>query len=122
MRRARVTGQAAVNRAVLDLLEKFDYPDEIGGGLGIPNDDQKGMAHYLIVSTSEPTSVQAKADYLVPSSSSAVSLQAVFNEIATAASGQVTIWMAGTFDLDSDVAPPDAAWIRGLGYTGGGGV
>lgn len=80
------------------------------------------MAHYLIVSESEVDAVQEKADFLVPDSNSATLLQEAFDSIAATndTSAVISIWMAGIFDLDSDVTPPDEAWIRGLGYNEGG--
>lgn len=121
MRRARVTGQAAVNRAVLDLMDKFEYPDELGLGGDPIGGGGGGMAHVLIVSTSELPDVQAKADYVVAQSNSATQLQSVFDEINTDMNGgPYSIWMAGVFDLDQDVDAPVGAWIRGLGYRGGG--
>lgn len=115
MRRARLTGESAVYRTVNDLARKFEYPDENtlpipggGGGGG-------GMAHILIVSDSEPSDVQAKADYVVSSSASAGELQGIFDSI----SGTWSIWMAGVFTLDDDVITPSGCLIRGLGYTSG---
>lgn len=119
MRRARVTGESAVYRAVKDLVDKFEYPDldtlpvvgEAGGG--------GGMAHVLIVSTSEPPEIQAKADYVVRQTNSANPLQDVFDiiEAAMGNAGHWTIWMAGVFDLDDgDVTFPTGATMRGLGW------
>lgn len=122
MRKPRVVGGAVIPAKVRELLEKFEYPDELPDIPPLQLSGGGGMAHYLIVSDSEPVSVQAKADFVIASSNSGVSLQAAFDEINADSSGLVSIWMAGTFDLDVDVAPPDGAWIRGLGYAGGIGV
>lgn len=119
MRRARITsGEGATRQAVLDLLNKFDYPVDrapssnplVGGG--------GGMAHVLIVSDSEPVQIQAKADFVVPSTNSSTQLQTVFDTIEAQQGNQGawSIWMAGIFNLDADVTAPDQAWIRGLGF------
>ncbi len=73
-----------------------------------------GMAHILIVSTSEPQSVQAKADFVVPSSNSSTALTAIIDGFGNSG----TIWMAGKFELDSDVSVwGNGVRIRGLGDT-----
>lgn len=120
MKRVRYTGDAAVNRAVFDLINKFEYPDAVGGGGGLGQaGGEAGMAHVLIVSDSEPQSVQDKADFIVPASSSASFLQSIFDDIASRdINGSWSIWMAGRFELDDDVTAPEKSWIRGLGYTG----
>lgn len=88
----------------------------IGGGGG-------GMAHVLIVSDSEPADIQDKADYVIPQNNSSTKLQAAFDDIDTRANGSVwTVWIAGQFDLDSNVSAPSPSWIRGLGYTTAAGV
>lgn len=79
------------------------------------------MAHFLIVAESEPQQIQEKADYTVPASDSAAPLQEVFDEIDDLMNGGAfSIWLAGSFELDDDVTAPSGAWIRGLGYVGGG--
>lgn len=107
----------AVQETVLDLARQFQYPDidtfgpasqPVGGG---------GMAHVLIVSTTEPEDIQAKADYVVEWQNCSVALQAIFDDIDDMSGffGAWSIWMAGVFDLDADVTAPPRAWIRGLG-------
>jgi hypothetical protein len=98
---------------VNELRNKFDYPNIdtlqnpllLGGG--------GGMAHILIVSTSEPAEIQEKADYVVNEANAAPELQAIFDSVDEVWS----IWMAGRFTLNSDVTTPIGCWIRGLGYT-----
>lgn len=114
MRPIRITGEATIPNAVREILERFEYPDadtlpppfELGGG--------GGMAHYLIVSTSEPQSVQNKADFVVNHADSSGQLQVIFDSLPPF----VSIWMAGQFNLEEDVTAPEAAWIRGLGPRG----
>src|SRR5690606_24898843 len=81
-----------------------DGPVAAGGG--------RGMAHILIVSTSEPESVQAKADFVVPAVNSAGPLQEILDGFVG------TAWLAGMFDLETDLS---VSWhgtrLRGLGYT-----
>lgn len=113
----------AIPQAVYDLITKFEYPQldplfnpAVGAGGG-------GMAHWLIVSDSEPVAVQDKADFIVPSVNSAVLLQEAFDTIGQDV-GSVSIWMAGVYDIEDDVTAPGNAWIRGLGFIsdiGGGG-
>jgi hypothetical protein len=70
------------------------------------------MAHILVVSTSEPEAVQAKADFVVPAVNSAGPLQ----EIVDGFGNSGTIWLAGIFDLDADVEVAGlGVRIRGLG-------
>lgn len=116
MRRARITGQAAVNRAVNDLLNKFEYPDELGGGGGFIGGGGAGMAHVLVVSDSEPTDIQRKADYVVPSSNTAVPLQSALDAIGGRVTSEGwTIWIAGYFDVGDDVTFPSGVYVRSLG-------
>lgn len=112
-RRINPKPEFALQQRVEQLWERFDYPDqdvnvpfELSGGGG-------GMTHILIVSTSEPDEIQEKADFVVNESNSSAQLQSIFDSIDDVWS----IWMAGIFDLDSDVTAPDGCWIRGLGYT-----
>ena len=114
MRKPRVTGQAAVNAAVYRLINEFQYPDEKGSG-GFVAGGGGGMAHILIVSTSEPEEIQAKADFVVPESNSSAPLQSIFDSI----DDNWSIWMAGSFELNNDVTAPAGCWIRGLGYPTG---
>src|SRR5690606_23227923 len=67
-----------------------DGPVVAGGG--------RGMAHILIVSTSEPESVQAKADFVVPAVNSAGPLQEILDGFVG------TAWLAGMFDLETDLS------------------
>lgn len=120
MRIPRITGTAAVYNAVDQLVNKFDYPDEAGRSSNAPlvlGGGGGGMAHVLIVSTSESVDVQEKADFVVDESASATELQAIFDDLA----GPMSIWMAGRFTLDANVSAPSGAWIRGLGYVQSGG-
>lgn len=75
------------------------------------------MAHILIVSDSEPDTVQAKADFVVNEVGAAGQLNGIF---ATLDGGPWSIWMAGVFNISEDVTFPSGAWIRGLGYTASG--
>lgn len=118
-KRVRPRPEFAVQTRLAELLREFDYPDlntrpppPIGG-------DDGGMAHVLIVSSSEPQDVRDKADYVVPQDDSAGPLQTAFDTIAAQQgnNGKWSIWMAGVFDLNTDVTTPSGAWIRGLGYT-----
>jgi len=77
-----------------------DGPLVPGGG--------KGMAHILVVSTSEPDSVQAKADHEVPQEAASSPI----GDLANSAYGG-TWWMAGVFHLDTDVQIGDTD-VRGL--------
>lgn len=116
MKPPRVTGtpDAVLGDAVNRLIRKFEYPDmdtiaqnPMPGGGG-------GMAHILIVSTSEPDFVQAKADYVVTEANAGPELNAIFSSLP---SSPWSIWMAGRFVIEEDVVAPNQAWIRGLGYT-----
>lgn len=119
MRPPRVTGDpiAVLGDVANRLVRKFEYPDSdtlpppftLGGG--------GGMAHILIVSTSEPGMIQDKADYVVNQNNAAAELTAIFDSLAT---GSWSIWMAGVFNISEDVTFPSGAWIRGLGYTASG--
>lgn len=117
MRPIRITGEATIPNAVREILERFEYPDadtlpppfELGGG--------GGMAHVLIVSTSEPQFVQDKADFVCPETGAASTLNAIFS---TLDDGPWSIWIAGRFNIESDVGFPSAAWIRGLGFSDAG--
>lgn len=85
-----------------------------GGTIDLPG-NAKGMAHILIVSSSEPQWVQDKADFVVPSTGAGAALQGIFNSFAGG-----TVWMAGVFYLESDVTINNPGTIiRGLGsFTG----
>lgn len=116
MRPTRVVGEAAIPDAINRLIRKFEYRDAdtipvnpMPGGSG-------GMAHILIVSTSEPDFVQAKADYVVNATNAGPQLNAIF---ASLPDTPWSIWMAGVFIIEEDVTTPSGAWIRGLGYTTG---
>lgn len=104
-----------VYEGVRRLIDQYDRlqltPQAVafgGGGGG-------GMAHILVVSTSEPSDIQAKADFVVQESNAAVELQAVLDTIPT--SSPWSVWLAGWFELDSDLDLPAGVWLRGLGYT-----
>lgn len=128
MRRRRLTNpQAAQAQYLDDLLREFEYPDRrfqtdplpiipdlVGGG---------GMAHVLIVSTSEPQEIRDKADYVVEENNCSTALQEIFDVIEDSqlSNGAWSIWMAGVFDLDADITAPAGAWLRGLGWTEAGG-
>lgn len=109
------SGGAAMWEAIRRLYAEFARrrrprpagPASFGGG--------GGMAHILVVSDSEPQSVQSKADFVVPSSNSSTALQAAFDTVPDGSGGRWSIWMAGRFDLDADVTAPSGAWLRGLG-------
>lgn len=111
----RVTGEAVIPAKVRELIDKFEYPVDLPLSPSVDTGGGGGMAHLLIVSTSEPSDIQDKADYIVPSSNSSQPLQTIFDSI----SGAWTIWMAGIFDLDGDVTAPSACFVRGLGYLSG---
>lgn len=96
------------------MANAFVYPDEIGGSGPLVLGGGGGMAHILIVSTSEPDDIQAKADHVVTQTNSSGQLQDIFDSIDDIWS----IWMAGTFHLNEDVTAPSGCWIRGLGYPG----
>lgn len=116
MKPPRVVGEAAVPDMVNKLIREFKYRDAdtiagnpmLGGG--------GGMAHILIVSTSEPQFVQAKADYVVNATNAGPQLNAIFDSLPDT---PWSIWMAGVFIIDEDVFTPAGSWIRGLGYTSG---
>jgi hypothetical protein len=106
------SGDAQMWEAIRRLYAEFarrrrprpDGPVVAGGG--------GGMAHILVVSTSEPEAVQAKADFVVPAVNSAGPLQ----EIVDGFGNSGTIWLAGIFDLDADVEVAGlGVRIRGLG-------
>lgn len=114
MKPPRPTGQLAVVESVNKLAREFKYRDADtqtpafqGGGGG-------GMAHILIVSDSEPDTVQAKADFVVNEVGAAGQLNGIF---ATLDGGPYSIWMAGRFIVDENVDFPSGSWVRGLGYT-----
>ena len=70
------------------------------------------MAHILIVSTSEPEAVQAKADFVVPAVNSAGPLQEILDGFVG------TAWLAGIFDLETDLfVSGNGTRLRGLGST-----
>lgn len=118
MKKPRLTGEAVIPAKIRELIEKFEYPVDLVPDPGTFTGGGGGMAHYLIVSDSEPTDVQDKADFLVAQSNSGVQLQEAFDAIDAAVSAPCSIWMAGIFNLNIDVSPPASAWIRGLGYAG----
>lgn len=123
VRTPRYTGQALINQKLEELLNKFEYPDELGGGGGLVSPGGGGMVHVLIVADSEPDNIQAKADFIVSSDNSATQLQTIFDSIDSQSNtaGAWSVWMAGIFELDDDVTAPARCWIRGLGYTLAGG-
>lgn len=106
----------AVEQAVYDLIHKFEYPDVDTQNVAAPATGGKGMAHILIVSTSEPIEVQEKADFRVQQDNAGTQLNSIFSTLPASGIGW-SIWMAGQFNLDVDVTFPSRAWIRGLGYT-----
>jgi len=67
-----------------------------------------GMAHLLLVSTSESADVRMKADYEAPQGAASSRIRDLAN---TAWGG--TWWMAGVFHLDTDVQIGETD-IRGL--------
>lgn len=116
MKPIRITGSSDAIMAdkLNQILRRFEYPDAdtlpppfMAGGGG-------GMAHVLIVSTSEPDFVQQKADYVVTESGAGPELTAIFD---TLVNGPWSIWMCGRFNIATNVEAPSAAWIRGLGFT-----
>lgn len=112
------TTSLSTSVALNKLLRQFQKRmlDKIGSGEGEGPD--KGMAHALIVSTSEPQSIIDKGDYTIPDSDSGEPLLAAVAILRNLkASGQWSLWFAGQFDF-SDVDEVDLAefWIRGLGY------
>lgn len=116
MKPIRITGssEAVMADKINQLLRRFEYPDSdtiapnpMPGGGG-------GMAHVLIVSTSEPDFVQQKADYIVTEANAAAELNAIFDSLGTQ---KWSIWMAGRFNCNENVDFPSGAWVRGLGYT-----
>lgn len=116
MKPIRVTGEATVPYWLNVLLNEFEYPDADTLPPAIMPGGGGGMAHILIVSTSEPDFVQQKADYVVSESNSGPELQAIFDSLG---SDPWSIWMAGVFVINDDVTTPSTSWIRGLGYTVG---
>ena len=119
MKRIRPKPEYAVPVMVEELLNRFQYPDEIGRGAEFTPGAGGAMAHILIVSESEPQEIQDKADFTCPAVSSSARLQDIFDSIEnqTGNVGSWSVWMAGIFDLDEDVTAPPRCWIRGLGYT-----
>src|SRR5690606_22482610 len=109
-----VTPGAAMAESVEFLLKQFsELPKEarevFTGGLG----PDGGMAHLLLVSTSEPGYVQEKADYIIPENASSARIQEILYRFA---GRETTVWLAGIFTLDADIEVPIGVRLRGLGY------
>ena len=96
MRRPRAVGEAAVNQAVLDLLNRFQYPDnealappfEFGGGGGAPT---------IVIAAANSTDIsKGKADFICPGVNDQEIIQEALDSLTV---GGRILFCEGTFSL-----------------------
>lgn len=118
MRRPLRRGQAGVNEQVARLLSKFEYPDQEGSGLGLPQ-AAGGNAPSVVVGASDASEFsKARVDIQCYGSDDHVLVQQAF-DLMQHTGGRV-LFTEGTFNVDCGyMTIPDDVKLEGMNTSDG---
>lgn len=115
MKRARQVGRAGVDQALLDLINKFDYPLGQAGGSVTLNEGEGGAAPTLVVAAADATDTsKSRSDFICTGVADDIIIQTALSQIATNR-GRVLL-TEGNYGFENPITIAGGAMLQGMGF------